>query len=323
MNRCFELAERGRGTTRSNPLVGAILVHNEQIIAEGYHAFFGGPHAEVNCINSLTNNKLLSESTLYVSLEPCNFHGKTPACTDYILNHGIQKVVIGSADFNPRVRNQGIDYLRSQEIEVLNLNWEEKQKEINIIFFINQVMNEPYFIGKLAFSNDKIIGRQGEKVKITRPEIDVLSHKLRSEVDVIIVGKSTWENDKPELTVRHFYSDHQPDIIVLQKQFKNPLNLVNGRTVHFIGKLDSEALKKSIFDLGYKNVLVEGGAEVFRYFMENQLFHEILTLENQNLRLVSGITAPMISSQNYRLNRLNHYFNHQICQYFRNDLPIT
>ena len=154
MNRCFELAERGRGATRSNPLVGALLVHNDKIVAEGFHAFYGGPHAEVNCINGLTNRELLSESTLYVSLEPCNFLGKTPACTDYILNHGLKKVVIGSADFNPRVRNQGIDYLRSQEIEVLNLDWQERQKSLNIRFFINQTQNEPYFIGKLSMSRD-------------------------------------------------------------------------------------------------------------------------------------------------------------------------
>lgn len=323
MNRCFELAEKGRGLTLSNPMVGALLVHYEMIIAEGFHAFYGGPHAEVNCLNRLTNRNLIKDSTLYISLEPCNFHGKTPACTDLIVRSGVRKVVIGSVDFNPQVRFKGIDYLRSQEIEVKNLNWEEKQKLINIRFFINQTQNEPYFIGKLAFSNDKIIGRHGEKLKITCSEIDVLSHKLRSGVDAILVGKTTWENDQPKLNVRHFYSDHQPDIIVLQNLPKNPIKLENGSSVHFIAENNRETLKEVIFSLGYRNVLVEGGAKVFGYFIDHQLFHEIFTIENQSLRLDSGIQVPRINSLNYRLNRNSHYFNHQINQYFRNDLPTS
>ena len=323
MNRCFELAEKGRGYTLSNPMVGALLVHKEVIIAEGFHSYFGGPHAEVNCLNQLTNKNLMKDSTLYISLEPCNFHGKTPACTDLIARSGVTKVVIGSADFNPQVRFQGIDYLRSREIEVINLHWEKKQKLLNIIFFINQTQNEPYFIGKLAFSNDKFIGRYGEKVKITSPEIDLLSHKWRSEVDAILVGKTTWENDQPKLNVRHFYSNHQPDIIVLQKQPKNTLELENGRKVHFIAENDIETLKKVILDLGYRNVLVEGGAEVFGYFMDHQLFHEIFTIENQSLQLVSGIQVPRINSQSYQQTTTNNYFNHLISQYIRNDLSIS
>ncbi|MFN7239040.1 MAG: bifunctional diaminohydroxyphosphoribosylaminopyrimidine deaminase/5-amino-6-(5-phosphoribosylamino)uracil reductase RibD, partial [Chitinophagales bacterium] len=216
MNRCFELAKKGKGRIRSNPMVGALLVHEGNIISEGYHAYYGGPHAEVNCINNLDNKALLNESTLYISLEPCNFHGKTPACTDLILNSGIQKVVIGSADVNPKVRFQGMDFLRSQEIEVVNLNWEEKQKSLNIRFIINQTRNEPFFIGKLAYSHDGFIGRIGERVKITCREIDILSHKLRSEVDAILVGKNTWLNDKPELSTRYYPTDFQPDVIVLQ-----------------------------------------------------------------------------------------------------------
>jgi diaminohydroxyphosphoribosylaminopyrimidine deaminase/5-amino-6-(5-phosphoribosylamino)uracil reductase len=117
MNRCFELAQKGKGKTRSNPMVGALLVHEDKIISEGYHAYYGGPHAEVNCFNALQDKSLIQDSILYVSLEPCNFHGKTPPCTDLILNSGMKQVVIGSADVNPKVRFQGMDFLRSQEIE--------------------------------------------------------------------------------------------------------------------------------------------------------------------------------------------------------------
>jgi diaminohydroxyphosphoribosylaminopyrimidine deaminase/5-amino-6-(5-phosphoribosylamino)uracil reductase len=321
MNRCFELAEKGRGYTRSNPMVGALLVHKGKIISEGFHAYYGGPHAEVNCLNQLTNKDLIKNSTLYISLEPCNFQGKTPACTDLILNSGLTKVVIGSVDFNPRVRFQGMDYLRSQEIDVINLNWEERQKSLNIKFFINQTLQEPYFLGKLAFSGDHIIGKLGEKVKITNPEIDTWSHKLRSEVDAILVGKNTWENDQPSLNVRYYPADFQPDILVLQSQIIKPITRVDGRKVNFISEKDPIKIKQAIFNLGYKNVLVEGGAEVFRFFMDKELLHEIYTIENQGLSLESGIPCPSIPSEKYRLDSQKSYFRHQISHFTRYDLP--
>jgi diaminohydroxyphosphoribosylaminopyrimidine deaminase/5-amino-6-(5-phosphoribosylamino)uracil reductase len=320
MNRCFELAERGRGATRSNPLVGALLVYNDKIVAEGFHAFYGGSHAEVNCINSLTNKELLGESTLYVSLEPCNFPGKTPACTDYILNHGLKKVVIGCADYNPRVRNQGIEHLRSQKIEVMNLDWQEKQKSLNIRFFINQTQNEPYFIGKLAMSRDGYIGRKRERVKITAPEIDVISHKIRSEVDAVLVGRTTWEIDKPSLKARMYHADIQPDIIVLNHDEKLSITIEDGRQIHFVSGEEPKALKKSLFDLGYKNILVEGGGEVFQFFSSHELFHEVLWIENQDLVLESGIEAPKLNHADYSLIEQKRYFNHVLSYHKRNDL---
>jgi diaminohydroxyphosphoribosylaminopyrimidine deaminase/5-amino-6-(5-phosphoribosylamino)uracil reductase len=257
---------------------------------------------------------------LYVSLEPCNFLGKTPACTDYILNHGLKKVVIGSADFNPRVRNQGIDYLRSQEIEVLNLDWQERQKSLNIRFFINQTQNEPYFIGKLSMSRDGYIGRKGERVKITAPEIDVISHKIRSEVDAILVGKITWEIDKPSLHARLYHADIQPDIIVLDHNLKSSISTEDGRQIHFVSRDDPKALKKSLFDLGYKNILVEGGGEVFQFFSSHKLFHEVLWIENQDLVLGSGIEAPKLNHADYSLKEQKHYFNHILSYHQRHDL---
>lgn len=320
MNRCFELAEKGRGFTRSNPMVGAVLVHNGKIISEGFHASYGGPHAEVNCINSLQNKSLLKDATLYISLEPCNFQGKTPPCTELILKSGLKKLVIGSADFNPRVRFQGMDYLRSQEIEVINLNWEEKQKSLNITFFINQSQCEPYFIGKLATSRDKFIGRKGERVKITEPEIDVMSHKIRAEVDAILIGKNTWQTDRPSLNARLYHTEIQPDILVLQHGQKEDELTNDRRSIHFLEADEPELLKKKIYNLGYRSVLVEGGGDVFRFFMENGLFHEINMIENQNLVLQIGIKAPSLDTIQYSLTTQKNYINHLICQYHKNDL---
>jgi len=320
IERCFQLAEKGRGLTKSNPIVGAVLVYNGKIISEGFHAEFGGAHAEVNCIKNIDNQEVLSNSTLYISLEPCNYHGKTPACTNLILNKGIQKVVVGSADFNPKVKNQGIDYLRSQEIDVVNLNLIENQKQLNISFFINQVKNEPYFIGKIAFSNDKYIGREGDVVKITSREIDTLSHKLRSECDAILVGKNTWLNDKPKLDIRHYYSENQPDIIVLSN---NSLEIESdfNRKIINIHTVDSpESLKRRLFELGYRKILVEGGAEVFDYFMKHQILHEIYTIQNNILTLNRGIQFTDIQCNKYTLKSTQILFNQTINQYFRNGL---
>lgn len=321
MNRCFELAQMGKGRVGANPMVGAVLVHNDQILSEGYHAYYGGPHAEVICLDKIENRVLLAESTLYISLEPCNFFGKTPPCTELILKSGVPKVVIGSVDFNPKVRNLGIDYLRSQEIEVINLNWEERQKALNIRFFINQSQNQPYFVGKLALSNDNFIGEIGKKTKITSLEIDALGHKLRAEVDAIIVGNKTWNNDKPSLTTRYYYSENQPDIIILRNGGDETQKSNDGRHVHFISSTSADDLKQKIYELGYKNVLVEGGAEVFRYFMNNSLFHEVHTFQNQELELKSGVLAPAVDLRKYHIIDQKNYFNHQLNHYFRNDLP--
>lgn len=321
MNRCFELAEKGRGLTRSNPMVGALLVHNHQILAEGFHAQYGGAHAEVHCLNKVNDRDLISKSTLYISLEPCNFHGKTPPCTDLILNSGIKKVVIGSADFNPKVRFQGMDYLRSQELEIIHLNWEERQKKLNIRFFIHQTLHEPYFVGKLALSSNGVIGEIGSKCKITTPEIDVLGHKLRAGVDAILIGKTTWVNDQPSLNTRLYYSDFQPNIIVLHHDLDRVDETKDGRSVHFISAANIEELKTKIFALGYRNVLVEGGEEVLRFCMQEELLHEIHYFENQRLELNSGILAPIIPLNKYTLINQKNYFNHHLRHYLRHDLP--
>lgn len=322
MERCFQLAEKGRGYTRTNPLVGAILVDtNGNIVSEGYHQTYGEAHAEVNCLNSVNNSALLASSTLYISLEPCNFYGKTPACTDLILRKGIKKVVVGSADFNPKVRLQGIEFLQSNDIDVINLNLEEEQKLLNISFFINQEKNEPYFIGKMAYSQDRKIGQRGEIIKISSVEVDVLSHKLRSEVDAIVVGKNTWMNDQPQLNNRLWESDYQPDIIVLSHsslEIKNKTE--DGRKISVISSNSISDLKNDIRDLGYKNILVEGGAEVFQYFMNHQLFHEIRTIENQSLVLKKGILFPTVNSLDYRIQEQNQIFGHLLTTYYRHDL---
>ena len=202
MYRCIQLAELGAGRTSPNPLVGSVLVHNGTVIGEGYHEYFGGPHAEVNCISSVQQNdrKLIPDSTLYVSLEPCVHHGKTPPCTDLIIREKIYRVVIGCRDPFSEVNGKGIEKLLSHGVAVEFPVLEEIAKEENRRFFTYHLQQRPYVILKWAQSvNQMISGRSGERIQISNQYSNRLVHKWRSEELGIMVGSQTALNDNPEL----------------------------------------------------------------------------------------------------------------------------
>ncbi|MBE0641341.1 MAG: bifunctional diaminohydroxyphosphoribosylaminopyrimidine deaminase/5-amino-6-(5-phosphoribosylamino)uracil reductase RibD, partial [Bacteroidales bacterium] len=154
MLRCLDLAVKGFGRVSPNPMVGCIIVHNGQVIGQGYHYFYGGPHAEVNAIASVKRKELLSASTLYVNLEPCSHHGKTPPCADYIISQGIPRVVIGSADPHPKVAGKGIGKLKASGIQVQVGILEAECQWVNRRFFSFHILNRPYVILKWASSMD-------------------------------------------------------------------------------------------------------------------------------------------------------------------------
>lgn len=318
LNRCFELAEKGRGNTKTNPLVGAILVYNHMIIGEGYHMKYGEAHAEVNCINSVIelNRDKISEATLYISLEPCMIHGKTPPCTDLIIKNKIKKVIIGSTDFNPLVHNKGIHYLTQQGVEVVNYNWIAKQIELNKSFYINQLSKRPFYIVKYAESYDGFIGVEHEETKITPIEVDTWSHQLRSQVDAILIGKNTLINDKPQLNTR-LYKGNDPDIIVLDRspELKH-YEYLKGRpvivfneyqdetidTIHFIkvySVLDLEYISLELLKRSYSSVLIEGGSQIINSFNKAQLIDKVVKITNNNLKLSKGIPSPIIDFKGF------------------------
>ena len=157
MQRCLELAKKGLGFVAPNPLVGAVLVYNNHIIGEGWHQQYGGAHAEVNCIQDAIhsgNKHLIHESTLYVSLEPCTHHGKTPPCDQLIITSGIPRVVIGCRDPFPEVNGKGIEHLKEKGIEVVLGILEEECKKINKRFFCQHTLHRPYIILKWAQTAD-------------------------------------------------------------------------------------------------------------------------------------------------------------------------
>ncbi|HEY8732982.1 MAG TPA: bifunctional diaminohydroxyphosphoribosylaminopyrimidine deaminase/5-amino-6-(5-phosphoribosylamino)uracil reductase RibD, partial [Puia sp.] len=205
MERCLQLAELGAGFTAPNPLVGAVLVHEGRIIGEGYHQKYGGPHAEVNCIQSVktADRSLIPYSILYVSLEPCNHYGKTPPCTSLILREKIPRVVIGCRDPFSEVNGKGIEKLMANNVAVEFPVLENLSREKNRRFITFHEKKRPYIVLKWAQSiNLKMAGKAGERIRITNEFSNRLIHKWRSEEAGILIGTNTAIQDNPELTTR-------------------------------------------------------------------------------------------------------------------------
>ena len=206
MARCLQLAANGRFDTAPNPMVGAIIVHNGEVIGEGYHKQYGGAHAEVNAIRSVKDKRLLRESTIYVCLEPCAHHGKTPPCADLIIEKGIPRVVIGCRDSFDQVDGKGIQKLRAAGIEVIVGVLEDECRKLNNAFFTFHTEKRPYIILKWAQSSDGYIDtlrdslQTGiEAVRFSTDETSMRVHRLRSMSDAILVGRRTAMLDNPSL----------------------------------------------------------------------------------------------------------------------------
>src|SRR5882672_8135505 len=201
MQRALELAQLGIGYVSPNPRVGCVIVHENKIIGEGWHRKFGEAHAEVNAINSVKEQSLLKESTVYVNLEPCSHFGKTPPCVDLLIEHHVKKVVIGNLDINPLVQGQGIKKLKDAGIETLTGVLEKEGHELNKRFFTFIEKQRPYIILKWAQTSDEFIAQKNFESKWISNEFSrQLVHRWRSEEDALLVGTRTASHDNPSLT---------------------------------------------------------------------------------------------------------------------------
>lgn len=220
MMRCLELAHHGAGLVSPNPMVGSVIVADGRIIGEGYHHRYGGPHAEVEAIRSVDQCDLLRKSTLYVNLEPCSHHGKTPPCSDLIIEKGIPRVVIGSVDTNPKVAGNGIKRMQDAGVEVITGIAEAECRWLNRAFFTYHGQKRPYIILKWAETEDGFIDvlreTKGEPVInwITDARLRLLVHRWRDEADAILAGAGTVHNDNPELTTREWPGKHPLRIVM-------------------------------------------------------------------------------------------------------------
>jgi riboflavin biosynthesis protein RibD len=229
MRRSLELAVKGRGMVSPNPMVGAVLVRDGVLLAEGWHAVYGGPHAERMLFDGLEEgkqNKNFSDCILYVSLEPCAHFGKTPPCANLILEKGVGKVVVGVLDPNPLVSGKGVALLRAAGVEVLVGVLEADCRDLNRMFWVNQVFGRAAVIAKWAETGDGYMGSGSEeRVMISGPEANAWVHGLRSGVDAILVGVNTWNLDRPKLTVRGVAGMKQPIRIVLDRRLRGNYSL--------------------------------------------------------------------------------------------------
>ncbi|MDF2385185.1 bifunctional diaminohydroxyphosphoribosylaminopyrimidine deaminase/5-amino-6-(5-phosphoribosylamino)uracil reductase RibD [Nostoc ellipsosporum NOK] len=313
MYRCLQLAAFGAGKVAPNPMVGAVLVHNNRIIGEGYHQRYGQGHAEVNCIASVKpeDEKLIAESVMYVSLEPCAHFGKTPPCADLIIRHAIPKVVIGCRDSFEEVNGKGIGKLKKAGVEVTEGVLQNECIELNRRFFTYHSQQRPYVILKWAQTANKKIGAKDGRLLISGEMSNRLVHKWRSEEAAILVGTQTAASDDPALTTR-LWPGLSPTRVVLDRQlrldtglqvFNNavPTIVLNesrssqeGQT-HYLQMVPGENLAqrilKTLHGESIQSVLIEGGRQTLDTFIKAGYWDEIRIIENT--RLIAGdISAP-------------------------------
>jgi len=325
MQRCLQLAALGLGQTRSNPMVGCVVVEDDKIIAEGFHKGYGLPHAEVDALSKLNAEKNLSRCTVYVNLEPCSHHGKTPPCADFLISRGVKSVVIASLDPNPLVSGNGVRKLREAGVEVVVGLLESESLELNKRFFTFHTKKRPFIFLKWAQSNDGFISPLNHKdsYALTNSVSNTLVHKWRSEEMGILVGRKTVENDNPQLTVRHVPGENpvrivfdtdckltEDRLIFDDKATTIVFNLIKDNensTVKWI-KLKGEnflleAMQK-LYALNIISVLVEGGTVTLQHFINNNRWDEARIFKTQqNLKI--GIPAPLIEGTEHSVSELD------------------
>ena len=298
MQRCIFLAKLGAGSVSTNPMVGAVVVHNGKIIGEGYHKKFGQAHAEVNAINSVKNSELLAESEIYVSLEPCAHFGKTPPCADLIIEKGIKKVYVGCLDPFSKVDGKGILKLRQAGIEVITGVLEKECQELNRRFFTFVNLKRPYVILKWAQSLDGYIDKDFVPVKISNTLTNILNHKWRSEEDAILIGATTAERDNPRLNNRLWFGKN-PVRIILDKDnsLDKTLNVFdNSQPTIVIKENCVQEILNRLYHNNIQSIIVEGGAKTHKLFIESGLWDEIRVFQSQKM-LFNGTKAAQIKGK--------------------------
>jgi diaminohydroxyphosphoribosylaminopyrimidine deaminase/5-amino-6-(5-phosphoribosylamino)uracil reductase len=330
MRRCLELAKLGCGNVAPNPMVGAVLVYDDRIIGEGYHQRYGEAHAEVNCIDSVAaaDIKLISWSTLYVSLEPCAHFGKTPPCADLIIQQKIPKVIIGCRDPFIEVDGKGIEKLKAAGVHTETGILEEECKKLNRRFFTFHIRQRPYIILKWAQTADEFIAgteyapgegslnestKRNDRLHISNEYSNRLVHKWRSEEAAILIGTNTALLDDPELTTR-VWPGHSPVRLILDMDLRLPAFLKifdrsvrtivfnsvkqeedNGLFYHRLVRNAGivEQIMNALYHLNIQSVLVEGGAKLLQAFIDEGKWDEARVIINQQLNLRDNQNAPI------------------------------
>jgi diaminohydroxyphosphoribosylaminopyrimidine deaminase / 5-amino-6-(5-phosphoribosylamino)uracil reductase len=315
--RCLQLAQMGAGYVAPNPMVGAVLVYNDNIIGEGFHQQYGQAHAEVNCINSVAeeNKQFIEKSTLYVSLEPCAHFGKTPPCADLIIKNNIPKVVIGCRDTYTEVNGKGIEKLTAAGVDVTVGVLEDEAIALNKRFFTFHQQQRPYIILKWAQSKDEKIAATGnERFFISNACSNRMVHQWRSEEAAIMVGTNTALKDNPALTTR-LVTGNNPVRLVIDMDLKLPASLQlfdasvktlvfnavkqqEGEMISFYQVDKKEKIIHQVLSVLYQqkiqSVIVEGGAKLLQSFIDEDFWDEARVITNVEMVIGKGVDAPVL-----------------------------
>ena len=336
MHRCLQLARLGAGRVAPNPMVGSVLVYDNRIIGEGYHAVYGQGHAEVNCIQSVQeeDQPFIPLSTIYVSLEPCAHYGKTPPCADLIIKNGIRKVVIGCRDPFEEVNGKGIEKLQQAGIAVIQGVLEQECLELNKRFFTFHTTQRPYVVLKWAQTADGAIGSGGEhRLMITNAYSNRLVHRWRSEEAAILVGTNTALADDPLLTNR-YWSGKSPVRMVIDTSLRLPDTLLLFRegppTVVFNYTRQTDSLNAAVlrnaengvfyyqvekgtdllsqimqacYELQLLSLFIEGGAYLQQACINGGYWHEARVITNEQLHSAEGLAAPHLTAAQHIQSR--------------------
>jgi diaminohydroxyphosphoribosylaminopyrimidine deaminase/5-amino-6-(5-phosphoribosylamino)uracil reductase len=337
MLRALQLAKLGGVATKSNPMVGALIVLGNEIIGEGYHQKYGEAHAEVNAVSSVKDLALLKQATIYVTLEPCSHFGKTPPCADLLVKHQFKRAVIAQVDPFSEVSGRGIEKLKNAGIEVTCGILQKEAEELNKRFITAQTKKRPYVTLKWAQTADGFIDIDRSQKQetgihwISQPATQVLTHQLRATEQAILVGWRTIQNDNPSLTTRAFKGPN-PLRIVIDPGLKAPndsvvftdglktivFNLLEEkeiREVQYIKLTDISpaSVLQALHRMNIHSVLIEGGASTLNHFIESGLWDEALVISGKN-QFKTGLHAPVISKTPIKTIPLGK----DLLNYFRN-----
>ncbi|MDQ0780235.1 bifunctional diaminohydroxyphosphoribosylaminopyrimidine deaminase/5-amino-6-(5-phosphoribosylamino)uracil reductase RibD [Chryseobacterium sp. W4I1] len=328
IKRCIELAQKALGKTYPNPLVGSVIVHNGNIIGEGYHHKAGQPHAEINAINSVENKDLIPESTIYVSLEPCAHYGKTPPCALKIKELGFKKVVIGAMDSHDKVNGKGKKIIQDAGIEVVSGILEQECIELNKRFFTYHEKKRPYIILKWAESGDGFMDKDFKPTAISNSLVNQFVHQLRADEHAILVGTQTAINDNPGLTVRNaegvnpirilidfelkvpgdfkIYNDEAQTLVInsVKEETENNIKFIKIEKENFLPDLMATLYKEQI-----QSIIIEGGKYTLQQFIDNGLWDEAIVIKNDGLKLENGTQAPEFT---YIIDKIEKYSDNLI-----------
>jgi diaminohydroxyphosphoribosylaminopyrimidine deaminase/5-amino-6-(5-phosphoribosylamino)uracil reductase len=314
MRRALDLATLGVGHVSPNPLVGCVIVHDGKIIGEGWHRKYGEAHAEVNAVASVADKPLLKESTVYVNLEPCSHFGKTPPCADMLMHHRVNRVVIANVDTYQKVNGEGIRKLRESGAEVITGILQKEGRDLNKRFFTYVEKGRPFILLKWAETADGFVAHEDYTSKWISNDLSrQLVHKLRTEVDAVMVGTRTAQHDDPKLNVRD-WSGKDPVRIVIDRNLKlsSTLNLFDksqpticynilrneeNHNISFVKLEATNLVNELLNDLHQRkiqSVMIEGGAQTIQAFIDRGLWDEAKIFRSP-AEFGKGITAPVIN----------------------------